>query len=235
MSLSTWARSPPTSPACFARRSKEQDCATSSIALRPLKRSTSTATCGKKSSLTYYPTRSSSPSTARSASRCDESDGYVELTVRDTGTGISEEELPHVFERFHRVRDARARTFEGSGIGLSLVQELARMHGGDVSVESVYGEGSTFRVRIATGIAHLPADRIGAGRALASTAMGAAPYISEALRWLPESEPFPVEEDSLAETSSLGTLLLSLDESRNGSSACASGRRGSRKERRPSS
>jgi signal transduction histidine kinase len=110
----------------------------------------------------------------------------VELLVRDTGTGIAAEELPHIFERFHRVRDARARTHEGTGIGLALVHELVKLHGGEVTVVSQLGEGTTFTVSIPIGTAHLPADRLRAGRTLASTALGATPYVEEALRWLPE-------------------------------------------------
>src|SRR5262249_16227623 len=68
---------------------------------------------------------------------------HVELAVRDTGVGIPEAELPHVFERFQRVRGTRARTHEGTGIGLALVQELVKLHGGGVRVESRVGEGST--------------------------------------------------------------------------------------------
>ena len=113
---------------------------------------------------------------------------HVELAVRDTGTGIPAEEIPHLFERFHRVQGAQGRTFEGSGIGLSLVQELVRMHGGTVQVTSVLGEGSCFTVSIPTGSAHLPQDRISAARTLASTALGANPYLEEALRWLPPEE-----------------------------------------------
>lgn len=112
----------------------------------------------------------------------------VELTVRDTGTGIPKEELPHLFERFHRVKGARARTHEGSGIGLALVQELVRLHGGAIGVESEVDRGTTFRVTIPAGAAHLPADRIGGTRTQASTATGAAPYVEEALRWLPEAQ-----------------------------------------------
>jgi signal transduction histidine kinase/DNA-binding response OmpR family regulator len=110
---------------------------------------------------------------------------HVELEVRDTGIGIQEEDLAHIFERFHRLRTARARTFEGSGIGLALVQELTRLHGGTVSVASEIGKGTTFTVSIPLGTAHLPADRINAARTLTSTALGAAPYVEEALRWLP--------------------------------------------------
>jgi PAS domain S-box-containing protein len=112
----------------------------------------------------------------------------IEFTVKDTGIGIPAEEIPHLFKRFHRVKGAQGRTFEGSGIGLSLVQELVQMHGGTVKVTSVLGVGSCFSVSIPTGYAHLPPDRISAPRTLASTALGATPYLEEALRWLPEEE-----------------------------------------------
>src|SRR6185437_5731980 len=59
----------------------------------------------------------------------------VELAVQDTGIGIPPQDLPHLFERFYRVKGAHGRTFEGSGIGLALIQELTRLHGGAVSVE----------------------------------------------------------------------------------------------------
>jgi signal transduction histidine kinase len=77
----------------------------------------------------------------------------VDLTVRDTGCGISAAELPHMFERFHQIAGTRGRSFEGSGIGLSLVREFASLHGGSVRVESVEGRGSTFIVTIPTTIA----------------------------------------------------------------------------------
>jgi PAS domain S-box-containing protein len=113
--------------------------------------------------------------------------GHADLTVRDTGMGIPVEEMPKLFERFHRVEGSRGRTQEGSGIGLALVRELAKLHGGDVWAESEFGKGSMFTVSLPLGRAHLPADRISAARTLASTALGAAPYIEEALRWLPGS------------------------------------------------
>jgi signal transduction histidine kinase len=110
---------------------------------------------------------------------------HVELSVTDTGIGIAESDLPRMFERFHRVKNARARTHEGTGIGLALVQELARLHGGSVAVESREGRGTTFTVSIRTGRSHLPPDRIAASRQLSSTSVGAASYVEEALRWLP--------------------------------------------------
>ncbi|MBD2245027.1 response regulator [Nostoc sp. FACHB-888] len=113
---------------------------------------------------------------------------HIEFAVKDTGIGIPAEEIPHLFERFHRVKGSQGRTFEGSGIGLSLVQELVQMHGGTVQVTSILGAGSCFTVSIPTGSAHLSPDRISAPRTLASTALGATPYLEEALRWLPEEE-----------------------------------------------
>ncbi|GAB3270610.1 hypothetical protein GCM10027347_41400 [Larkinella harenae] len=84
----------------------------------------------------------------------------VVLRVADTGIGIPEKELPHMFERFHRVENAGGRTYEGSGIGLSLVHELVRLHAGSITVESVEGEGSVFTVRIPIGKDHLPAGQV---------------------------------------------------------------------------
>ena len=84
----------------------------------------------------------------------------VILKVSDTGVGIPAHELPHMFERFHRVENSAGRTHEGSGIGLSLVCELISLHGGEVGVESKLGEGSLFTVRIPLGRAHLPAELV---------------------------------------------------------------------------
>jgi signal transduction histidine kinase/DNA-binding response OmpR family regulator len=116
-------------------------------------------------------------------------DAFVTLRVEDTGTGIPADQLPHLFERFHRVEGAHGRTHEGTGIGLALVQELIHLHGGRVQVASVFGEGTTVTATIPLGQSHLPVERIGGTRSLASTAMGTSPYVEEALRWLPEDGP----------------------------------------------
>ena len=110
---------------------------------------------------------------------------HVELVVQDTGTGIDETELPRIFERFHRIQGARARTHEGTGIGLALIQELVRLHGGSVSATSRPNQGSTFTVVIPLGNAHLPSDRTRVAGDLTSTAIGAGPFVEEALRWIP--------------------------------------------------
>jgi signal transduction histidine kinase len=108
----------------------------------------------------------------------------AELAVADTGVGIAADELPKLFERFHRVRDARSRTYEGTGIGLSLVQQLARLHGGDVRIDSEEDRGSTFTVTVRAGYAHLPAEQVGDAAGEAGTTGLSAAYADEALRWL---------------------------------------------------
>jgi PAS domain S-box-containing protein len=106
---------------------------------------------------------------------------HAVLSVADTGLGIPEAELPRLFERFHRVEGAQGRSFEGSGIGLALVQELVRLHGGTVGVESTLGDGSTFTVRLPLGRAHLPPERIRAARAGISTATRSHVFVDEAV------------------------------------------------------
>lgn len=114
----------------------------------------------------------------------------VDLSVRDTGGGISAADLPHIFERFYRAKNSDNRSHEGSGIGLALVLDLVRLNGGGIRVESQPGHGSTFTVSIPRGSAHLPLERIGASRTSPSTVIGAEAYLEEALRWLPgEARP----------------------------------------------
>ena len=71
----------------------------------------------------------------RSGARSRAMDGHAVLEVADTGIGVPEHELPRLFERFHRVEGAQARTHEGSGIGLALVQELVKLHGGSIEAD----------------------------------------------------------------------------------------------------
>ncbi|MCC5647349.1 response regulator [Nostoc sp. CHAB 5824] len=132
----------------------------------------------------------------------------VELSVADTGVGIPSEELPHLFERFHRVKNSQGRSFEGSGIGLSLVQELVKLHRGAIEVSSTFGQGSCFTVMIPPRTAHLPPEGIGESCTLASTALGAMPYVEEAQRWLPQngdlSVPLFASESRIVQSKPLG-------------------------------
>jgi signal transduction histidine kinase/DNA-binding response OmpR family regulator len=112
----------------------------------------------------------------------------VALVVRDTGIGIAPAEIDHIFDRFHRVENARARSHEGSGIGLAMVQELVRLHGGDVSVQSQPDRGSAFTVTLPRGYAHLPAERIATAASRATASVGGRSFVEEALGWLPGAE-----------------------------------------------
>jgi signal transduction histidine kinase len=115
----------------------------------------------------------------------ERADGVV-LEVEDTGVGIAAAELPHIFERFHRVRGARARSHEGTGIGLALVKELVTLHGGTIVVDSQPDCGTRVSVTLSRGTTHLSPDRLTAAGAPARPDVVAAPYVEEALRWLPD-------------------------------------------------
>ena len=144
------------------------------------------------------------------------------LEVSDTGVGIPVHEIPRLFERFHRVQGMAARTHEGSGIGLSLVQELVKLNGGSIDVTSEPGMGTSFRVRLPLGSAHVPAGRIDATPAITSTVAGAETYVQEALRTLPEYTdnapvvPVPVESPALKQdmrfASTFGARVLLADD-----------------------
>jgi GAF domain-containing protein/class 3 adenylate cyclase len=82
------------------------------------------------------------------------------LQVADTGIGIRTDQIPHLFERFRQAEGSANRSYEGSGLGLALVKELVELHGGQISVDSVYGEGSTFTLWLQTGLAHLPPHQV---------------------------------------------------------------------------
>ncbi len=109
----------------------------------------------------------------------------VELAVVDTGCGIPADQLNGVFKRFHRIERALGRTYEGTGIGLALVHEFAKMHGGVAGVESTPGRGSKFTVTIPVGKKHLPADRICRERTLSPQTAGATAIVEETQSWTP--------------------------------------------------
>jgi len=137
------------------------------------------------------------------------------LSITDTGCGVPEQEVPRLFERFHRVESSVGRSYEGSGIGLALTFELVKMHGGSINVDSQQDKGSTFSVYVPLGRSHLPRDRIlsSASAASCSSAIDSdsvfgtdsssagtpelsavsLPFVEEARRWLhvgiPEAAP----------------------------------------------
>jgi signal transduction histidine kinase len=123
-------------------------------------------------------------------------DGFAELEVRDTGIGIDAAQLPLIFQRFHRVPNARSRTHEGTGIGLAFVQELVRLHGGSIDVTSKVGVGTTFTVRIPLGAAHLPAERVGGAPPGEASGLTAGIFTAEAAGWLPNEAADRGREES---------------------------------------
>ena len=75
-------------------------------------------------------------------------DDTVEISIEDTGTGIKEENLQHIFDRFYKEDEARTRGKHGTGLGLYIVKNIIEKHGGSISVESEYGEGSKFIIKL---------------------------------------------------------------------------------------
>ncbi|AQH04616.1 two-component system sensor histidine kinase/response regulator (plasmid) [Burkholderia sp. KK1] len=116
----------------------------------------------------------------------------IELCVRDTGIGIPEDELSRVFERFHRVAGAAGRSVEGSGIGLAMVQELVKLHGGSIRVQSTLGDGACFTIALPAP-AGLASAEHGAPHAEAS--VRARSYVDAAMRWMPDARA-PSDLDS---------------------------------------
>ena len=125
---------------------------------------------------------------------------HIQLEVIDTGCGIAAEDLERVFERFFRGRASQTRTHEGSGIGLSLVRELVKLHGGTIEARSALGYGTTMTVRIPRGSAHLDVGRIVARRSTTSSRVGIHAFVDEALGWIPgatESIATPSHHDAV--------------------------------------
>ncbi|PZF88173.1 SpoIIE family protein phosphatase [Micromonospora endophytica] len=137
-------------------------------------------------------------------------DGMARLEVTDTGVGILPEELPHVFERFHRVPGVRSRSHEGTGIGLALVRELVEMHGGQVSVTSQVDQGSTFVAAVPFGAAHLAADRVADAGGPGREPRQAPLFVAETARWTgaaPDRSARPVTATAVTPTPA-GRILV---------------------------
>lgn len=132
---------------------------------------------------------------------------HAVLTVRDSGVGIPEDELPRVFERFYRARATVGRSYEGTGIGLALVQELVKLHGGVIDVQSKLNSGSIFTVHLPSGFSHLPPDHIEHTPPSHLSVTGADAFTEEARHWsisddIIDSPPSPTPP---------GTLLSDVD------------------------
>ncbi len=120
--------------------------------------------------------------------RLEANDGQAELVVRDTGIGIAEEDLPRIFERFYRGKEQAPRGGQGTGIGLALVRELVRLHGGEIRVESAPGKGTALFVALPLGRAHLPEHAVQEGPPVAHPGKTEL-YVAEVESWLTRDEP----------------------------------------------
>jgi PAS domain S-box-containing protein len=129
--------------------------------------------------------------------------GQAVVTVADTGIGVPESEAPLLFERFHRIENARSRSSEGSGIGLALVKELVELHGGTIAADSRENIGTTFTIRVPLGAAHLPQDALIARGGVAAISSTAEPFIEEASRWLSSN---PSSDDDAADGSGVESV-----------------------------
>lgn len=123
---------------------------------------------------------------------------YMIFSVSDTGTGIPPHEMTRIFEKFHRVHDPKGRSYEGTGIGLALTQELVKLHGGELDVESTYGHGTTFIIKLRIGNSHLPADQLVTGKDYSDVGTATPrPYgesvVEEADRWNKDAHPNSVK------------------------------------------
>lgn len=110
-----------------------------------------------------------------------ETKNTIQFSVADKGVGIPPDQIDNIFDRFHRVENIQGRSQEGTGIGLSMVKELVRLHQGTISVESKLGSGSTFTVTIPSGKEHLSKDKIVEASASVSNYSDA--FVLEADKW----------------------------------------------------
>jgi PAS domain S-box-containing protein len=143
----------------------------------------------------------------------------VRLEVQDTGVGMSPEDHARVFDRFYRAERTGGRSVEGTGIGLSLVAELVRLHGGTVQVESRPGGGSTFGVDLPWGRAHLPPDQVDESAAEAAAHRPPHGWLEEIDGWTPapaaagdaiaaEADRLPEETAAASAGGTHGDILL---------------------------
>ncbi len=132
---------------------------------------------------------------------------HIRIQIKDTGIGIRTEQIPHLFERFRQAEGSVNRSYEGSGLGLALVKELVELHGGQISVESIYEAGTTFTVWLQTGTAHLPIDQVLEVQTQVELSRAAVELAD--LELLEESK---TEESSGGEESSISRTILVVDD-----------------------
>ncbi|RYE57884.1 MAG: response regulator, partial [Sphingobacteriales bacterium] len=141
-----------------------------------------------------------------------ENNGFATLSVADTGVGIPEKELPHMFDRFHRIENTAGRTHEGTGIGLSLVHELVQLHGGKIEVKSIEGKGSIFSIMLPAGNAHLPSSAVVAEVRSLDSSIAASAFVKEAASLLEDVSDVADSEEPMSDIGDLDVKILVVDD-----------------------
>lgn len=142
------------------------------------------------------------------------SQGTVTVTIADSGIGIAADQLPRLFERFHRIESARSRTHEGTGIGLALVHDLVALQSGVIKVDSEPGQGTRFHITLPLGTAHLDPAQLRPAQVTSNHATSKA-YVAEAAGWMgvPLSPALPeLEVPVTPATSTLSGRVLIVDD-----------------------
>jgi len=136
------------------------------------------------------------------------SNATVEVAIKDSGIGIPASEIDKIFERFHRVQNGGGRSQEGTGIGLAMVKELVKLHGGTITVKSKLGEGSVFTIALPL---NNKMSENGTVYSLKERNSISTAYVEEALQWIPDA----VIDESKGQKSDLDkkkyTVLLADD------------------------
>ncbi len=138
-----------------------------------------------------------------------EDEKNIELSVSDTGIGIAKEELAKIFERFHRVENVQGRTQEGTGIGLSLVKELVKLHNGEINVKSEVGKGSVFTVSIPVYNGDHKQNTDGATNFYQTNKKSA--FIEEAKKWSAQNADAPAQNKPSAQNKLKPKILVADD------------------------
>jgi PAS domain S-box-containing protein len=131
----------------------------------------------------------------------------VAVSVSDTGVGIHERELENIFQRFHRVQNARGRSQEGTGIGLAMVRELVKLQNGNISVESQPGKGSKFTVTLPKAV-HQPNTSPPKSWQQSSSSRF---YVEEATQWIQDKSSTGIDGVTKRTSTKLHTILLADD------------------------
>lgn len=140
-----------------------------------------------------------------------DNENNVVVEIRDTGIGIPDKDITNIFERFKRIEGVKARSHEGSGIGLSLVQELVKLHNGTIDVKSQVGTGTTFTITIPKGYDHLPKTQIRKSSYIQSSSVDINAYKNEVEQWS-KDDLFNISLDGMKDSGEEKPYIIVVDD-----------------------